>query len=259
MTGSRRSCRRTGTPPGGAGGLRRRTARVAVALTAICLAVTLPLAWQSSAGAQLAPSAASTTVPWPIGCDGLPVDPATLPGWTGTGYLTIDCQAPTSHKPPSDCPTADLAFGFDPDPGVVEAGGTTAIAGRSFVPGSDVSVYLCSTPILLTTVVAGTDSTVSASVTIPATTELGTHFIALVGRRQDTTQSQVYYGEIQVIAPPGAAAASPAAGTLPVTGTDPTGPAASGLALVALGAAAVLGARRRTRPAAGPASSTAEG
>ena len=55
------------------------------------------------------------------------------------------------------------------------------MSGQGFMGGSDVELWLYSTPVYLKTVVAAADGTFSTTVQIPTTTSAGSHSIVAIG------------------------------------------------------------------------------
>ena len=162
-----------------------------------------------------------------------------------TGYLACVAQAGgTTPKPASDCPTADIQIMASADPSTLQIGQTTKFSASGFAPDSDVSVYVCSTPVNLGTFKADAAGNVNANVTIPAGTVLGQHTLAAVGKRANGLD-QVAYAAIVVVS----STTTGTSGSLPVTGSDSGRMVALGAALVLLGGAAVFGSMRARRPA----------
>ncbi|MFP5488644.1 MAG: hypothetical protein ACLGHQ_10105, partial [Acidimicrobiia bacterium] len=65
------------------------------------------------------------------------------------------------------------------------------ITGWNFAPGAEVEVWMRSTPVLLTTVVADGRGTVSSLVTIPRDAASGHHRLVLVGDGRDRSPTEV--------------------------------------------------------------------
>jgi len=159
-----------------------------------------------------------------------------------TGYLACVQQASVqAAKPATDCPTATLQLAASADPATLSPGQSTNFTAVGFAPNSDVSIFICSTPVNLGTFQADSTGRVAVTVTIPAGTTLGAHTLAAVGNRSNGL-SQVAYAAIQVVSPT-------TTGTLPTTGSDNGKLIAMGAALVVLGGAAVFGSTRARRPA----------
>jgi LPXTG-motif cell wall-anchored protein len=160
-----------------------------------------------------------------------------------TGYLAcVQFESITAAKPASDCPTAELQLAAQADPATLSPGQSTNFTAVGFAPNSDVTIFICSTPVNLGTFQADSTGRVAVTVTIPAGTTLGAHTLAAVGTRANGL-SQVAYAAIQVVSP------APTTGTLPTTGSDSGKLIAMGAALVVLGGAAIFGSTRARRPA----------
>lgn len=120
------------------------------------------------------------------------------------------------------------------------------IFGVGFAPGTKVEFWMESTPILLGTAVASAVGEVSAAYAVPVGMATGSHTVRLVGTAVGGGVLNLTTG-VTVGAAAGATTTTtraPSTGTLPRTGASPVPLAATGLALVALGAG-VLELRRR--------------
>jgi LPXTG-motif cell wall-anchored protein len=127
----------------------------------------------------------------------------------------------------------------------VVAGGTVTISGCCFV--GDVTIDILSTPRRLGTATADGDGVFTATVTIPTDITPGEHTITATGQNADGSGTLVLRFPITVL---GAGAADgvragTGTGALPRTGADAFPLAQGGLALVLVGAAAVLSVRNR--------------
>jgi hypothetical protein len=120
-------------------------------------------------------------------------------------------------------------------PSTVGPGGTVHFAGGGFASNSTVTIELHSTPVVLGTTTADAVGNFSIDVAIPADTSLGAHELWAVG--VDPAGNPL----TDVLA---ITVGTPTDGTLPVTGINVGQYVGLGLALVALGGAAVWGARR---------------
>jgi len=170
-----------------------------------------------------------------------------------TGYLA--CVQPASvsaPKPADDCPTAELQLMATAEPSELSPGSTTTFTSVGFEPGSEVELFLCSTPTSLGTFTAGPDGKVEQSLTVPSGTVLGTHTVAAVGKRANGLEL-VSYAAVNVVSPSAVAPAPVAtvsqSGALPVTGNDNGRTIAIGAALVVLGGAVIFGSAKARRPA----------
>lgn len=162
-----------------------------------------------------------------------------------TGYLAcVQAASASAPKPAEDCPTADLQLMATANASELSPGYQTQFDAVGFAPGSDVEIFLCSTPVSLGTFTATAGGQVSESLTIPAGTVLGAHTIAAVGKRANGLD-QVAYAAITVVNP----STTSQSGSLPVTGGDNGRTIAIGAALVVLGGAAVFGSAKARRPA----------
>ncbi|MBF0815043.1 hypothetical protein E4U02_01295 [Microbacterium paludicola] len=110
---------------------------------------------------------------------GVPATPA--PSETPAPSQT---PAPSETPAPTE-PTDPVAEG--PEPGVtvsdniVSPGERITVTGAGFVPGEDVRVEMHSTPVVLDTVTASADGTITAVVTIPSDATAGAHQIVATG------------------------------------------------------------------------------
>ncbi|KSW30160.1 hypothetical protein ATM99_00220 [Cellulomonas sp. B6] len=129
---------------------------------------------------------------------------------------------------------------------VVEQGGFVAVTGHGFAPGSEVDVWLFSTPTLLGRVAVGADGTFSARLALPPGIPAGLHTAQLNGTAADGSLRSVATG--LVVRAPADAPAAVGSGTaaLAVTGGAPAPLGMLGLVLLGAGAGLVLAARRRT-------------
>lgn len=160
-----------------------------------------------------------------------------------TGYLV--CDPFLDPQPvPADCPTATIEVAATVEPTSTAPGGVVSVGAAAFAPGSDVTIYLCSTPRVLATVAADQAGELSSVATIPTDVAPGQHWIVAVGVRANGL-SQRALAQLTVVP------AQPVAGTLPVTGTDEGQRVAIALAMIVLGIAAVVGAGRGRKRGAG--------
>ena len=136
------------------------------------------------------------------------------------------------------------------------AGQTITIDGRTFAPGSTVTVVLTSGPVTLGSATANAVGVIALQSTIPADTPLGAHTLIATGTAPNGQTLSLSLA-IQMAAA-NCGGTSTASGTLPRTGDDTSIP----LAKIGLGLAAVGGTRcgtgdagrvlRRRCPAPGP-------
>jgi LPXTG-motif cell wall-anchored protein len=112
-------------------------------------------------------------------------------------------------------------------------------------PGELVDITFASKPVSLGTVTTDATGAFSAQVTIPRDASPGTHTISTTGRRADGS-TLVLTTSITVAGRDGGARAGSSAGALPFTGSSNALSAVwIALAVLVLGAALVIGARRR--------------
>jgi titin len=123
----------------------------------------------------------------------------------------------------------------------VAAGKTLTLSGSGYAPNSTVTLAIYSTPQVLTTVVTDASGNFTATVTVPAGLEAGTH--TLVASGVDSS-GNVRYVNLEVTVSAGGTA------KLAYTGADVLVPALGGLAAVALGAGLIVVRRRATSSAA---------
>lgn len=119
----------------------------------------------------------------------------------------------------------------------VQPGGTVTVYANGFAPGSTATITLESDPVLLDTVTAGTDGVVNATVTVPASTPVGTHQIVIRGTDRDGNAKVVSF---QITVGSGGSSSG-----LPSTGVN-TGLGLA-VAAIAIGVGAILlkSSRRR--------------
>jgi len=134
-------------------------------------------------------------------------------------------------------------------PNPVAPGGTVHFTGGGFASSSTVTIELHSTPVVLGTTTTDDDGDFSYDSVIPTDTPTGSHELLAMGVDQNGNQLT---DELAITVTTSGTAAS---GTLPLTGTNSVQYLGLGLALVALGSAAVWGSRR-SRSAVAPASSS---
>lgn len=127
-------------------------------------------------------------------------------------------------------------------PNAVGPGGTVHFTGGGFASDSSVTIELHSTPVTIGTTTADSVGNFAVDVTIPSNTEPGAHELWAVG--VDPAGNPL----TDVLAITVVAQTSPT-DTLPVTGFGLGKYLGLGLALVALGGAAVWGSRRERRSA----------
>lgn len=116
-------------------------------------------------------------------------------------------------------------------PATVTQGGTLTISGKN-VPAGTYTLVLHSDPVTLTTVTVGSDGTLAASATVPASVPAGAHSLRLTAAGGAVLAA----ADVTVLADPSLAA----------TGASVGGPVALAVLLLALGALA-LGTRLRRR------------
>lgn len=124
--------------------------------------------------------------------------------------------------------------------GTLRPGGTFTAQASGFGPGEQVQASLFSVRTDLGSARADATGTVTATFTVPTTTTVGTHRLALVGQAAGRT----LWTEVQVLAVQGAA--TQRGGSLAATGVDHVGlTVLAGLVLLGAGTVAVLVRRRR--------------
>ncbi|MGB3410535.1 MAG: hypothetical protein WBA45_05010 [Microthrixaceae bacterium] len=170
--------------------------------------------------------------------------PTTVPSTTSPGTPAPSPADPTSAAPLTPAGTSNggsptgATFGDDSSSIVgnrsINQGGTVTVSGWGFAPGSSVAVWMHSSPTLLTTVTAGADGRVSATVTVPKDAQLGAHEMKLVG--QDTDGQPLTLSLALDVTP---------IGQLAFTGGDSSPLLAAGLALIVAGALLSEFTRRR--------------
>jgi hypothetical protein len=119
----------------------------------------------------------------------------------------------------------------------VAAGATMTLTGSGYLPNSTVSLIIYSTPQVLTTVVTDATGSFTATVTVPAGLQNGSH--TLVASGVDPA-GNVRYVTLPVTVSGGTAS------KLPATGFDIVLPLTGGLLAIAVGIALVFVGRRRT-------------
>lgn len=196
-------------------------------------------------------------------------------GDTGTTGTT----GGTGGRQLEECP--ENATGLALVSGELVPGGDIVVSGEGFAPDADLNLYVCSTPVLIGTAVADADGRVEGGGTIPTNLEAGVHYIIAYGLDSDGNPLTLglEFGEesaTTTTAPPsspddtapattaatvgvtpvtaattggtaavGGVAQAPATGALGNTGTSAGTVATIAAAVVLLGSALVLGARRR--------------
>ncbi|MGB6059296.1 MAG: hypothetical protein WBF71_13645 [Microthrixaceae bacterium] len=180
-----------------------------------------------------------TTTP-PTTTPSTTVPSTTVPAPTTIPAGTPSTTAPSTSQPGSangDSPTG-ATFGDNSSSIVgnrsVNQGGTVTVSGWGFTPGSSVEVWMHSSPTLLTTVTAGADGKVSATVTIPKDAQIGAHTMKLVGQGAD---GQTLSLDLALDVTP--------LGQLAFTGGYSSPLLAAGLALIVAGALLTEFTRRR--------------
>lgn len=136
---------------------------------------------------------------------------------------------------------------------VVAPGGTVTVShkGGCFMPGSTVTITMYSDPVVLGTAIADSLGNVEATVTIPTGAALGSHLIELAGTGRDGQPTVMGVSIAVQLSSLGTGATGTSTGTpLPVTGTESTGLATAGVALVVAGGLVVLATRKRRTIAA---------
>ncbi|MFI2754173.1 LPXTG cell wall anchor domain-containing protein [Cellulomonas sp. P22] len=117
----------------------------------------------------------------------------------------------------------------------LQVGGSMAVFGTGFMPGSRVDLWIFSTPHLLGEAVVGADGTFSARFTLPAGVVAGDHTVQLNGTAPDGSLRSLMAGVV---------VQSVGSSRLPATGSDVTGLLALSAGLLVAGAGA-LAVRRR--------------
>lgn len=87
-------------------------------------------------------------------------------------------------------------------PGQAAGGSTITVTGENYLPGEAIEIWLLSTPVQLASLVAGTDGTFSASVTIPTNVPAGVHSLEVRGAQTATVANAITI--TQVLAATGA-------------------------------------------------------
>jgi LPXTG-motif cell wall-anchored protein len=139
------------------------------------------------------------------------------------------------------------------NPTTVPVGGTIVVTAGYFEPGSDVEIRVESDPVVLGTLVARADGTVTSPYALPLSVVVGQHVVFAKGPRLGTNVVTEVSAAITVIdanvsddsiaTGPGAAGSN--SGNLPRTGTDAGIFAAVGAALLVAGGLIVMSTRRR--------------
>jgi len=106
------------------------------------------------------------------------------------------------------------------------AGQKLGVFGQGYMGGTDVQIWLESSPVLLTTVVSAADGTFSTTVLIPVGTAAGAHSIVSMGLGADDA-SLTLTAPITVTAP-----TPPPTTTVDSSGSSGTAPMAAMLALL---------------------------
>jgi hypothetical protein len=122
----------------------------------------------------------------------------------------------------------------------VGPGGSLTVSGNNFVPNTNVTITLHSTPVVLATTSSNSSGSFFAVVTIPAGTAPGTHTIIATDSAGDSASTiLVVTGTVTVAASSG----------LAFTGADIAALSAVGAVAMALGGMLILTGRRRRRVA----------
>lgn len=144
----------------------------------------------------------SVTLSWTVG-------PPPTSSTTTTTSTTTSTTSITTTTTALSAPQVTLGPAGAPVT-TVSTGSTVPLTSPGWQPGSTVTVVMYSSPIELGTFVAGSDGTVLASVTIPASAPVGRHTIVVSGTGANGTPQTAQLA-IQVLADPSAgAAATPA-------------------------------------------------
>ena len=122
------------------------------------------------------------------------------------------------------------------------AGDRVRLTGGGFRPGESVQLWLHSTPRLLATVRASSAGSVTATVRIPASTSTGRHVLVALGAASGHQATVTVTVRAVVVAAPAVTGGA----TLPDTGARTVVPAATGVALLLLGAL-LMGLARSSR------------
>ncbi|MHB8449153.1 MAG: hypothetical protein ACYDAQ_01585 [Mycobacteriales bacterium] len=154
---------------------------------------------------------------------------------TGTALAASPSPGPTSSYPPAQCSSPTVFVSST----AVTPGETITISGCGYTPGQTVTITLHSAPIILASVVVGTNGRFSTQVTIPLNTSYGNHYLEASGTTGQTAS-------IAVVVKPAPAVSHPSSSSgLPFTGADIAGLVLAGLVLVGGGSLLVVSARRR--------------
>ncbi|MGY2063980.1 hypothetical protein [Blastococcus sp. SYSU DS0619] len=180
----------------------------------------------------------------PISADGVEGTPATVTTRGGVAAPVVPAT------PPAD---AELTLTTtDGDITEAEAGQEITVIGTGFLAHSTVTIVIHSTPIVLGTVTTDATGSFRKAVTVPLTLEAGTHSLVAYGvDPQGDPHALRLDVVVEAAAAPAAGAPSGGDGALAYTGTsiDPFQVSLIGAGLVLAGALALVGVRRRRRPA----------
>jgi titin len=123
------------------------------------------------------------------------------------------------------------------------AGSRTTLTGTGFAANTPVTIGIYSTPQVLTTTLSDSSGAISAEVTIP-TGYTGAHGLVALGLGPDQNTLRALTLRITIADTP-TSPTSPTGGGLAVTGPALTATIGLALALLVVGAAAVIAVRRR--------------
>lgn len=211
-------------------------------------------------------AAAAVESAWTVAIDGVTSASRTLPLAVGTQSITVRVTAAYGEtrdyviavtRAPAVAPTLTFSLGFGA--GDVAAGAPFTVGGDHLLPGSTFTVTAYSNPVVLVTGLVGPSGIVSWNGALPASLEAGAHRLVFDGTAEDgTAVSRTAWftllrngtiGAVSLTGPVAYDEAAPAA-ALASTGADGAGDLALvALALLALGAAALLRTSLRTRRA----------
>lgn len=166
---------------------------------ALWIFVSVPTTVQSSGGVYkhfdinyAGSSPTSSTTSTTVGATSTTATTATTQATTSTTTLSSSTTSTTGDgSSTTSTSTTVVAGAITVTPATVEPGGTVAVSSADWRPGSDVTAVLHSDPVTLGTLTADASGTVTGNLTIPATTELGSHTLELSGTAPDSTARTV--------------------------------------------------------------------
>lgn len=154
---------------------------------------------------------------------------------------------PTDPKPTDPKPTDPAQPALSLGAATVTAGGTIDLSGSGFAPGSTVTVELHSTPVVLGAATADASGAITLRAVIPAATPAGTHSVVVLQGATELARIAVTVTAANAGPGTGSGTTTSTGTSLASTGIDPLWPATAALALLAVGAGALVFRRRSTR------------